>query len=133
MLLALMQNGFKHLGNLMKNESSFFTDFNCCMYKYLEEVDFQRAWDKLLDDYNLQEKKWLSSVYKIKKKWARCYMKNAFTISMRSTQLSESLNAYLKACLKPDLNIIHFFKHFERVVSDKRYHGLHWEFELREK
>ena len=39
----LMQNGIKHLGNLMKNGSNFLRDFNTCMYKYLEEFDFQGA------------------------------------------------------------------------------------------
>jgi zinc finger SWIM domain-containing protein 3 len=72
-------------------------------------------------------------LYKIKEKWAKCYMKNTMTIGMRSTQLSESVNADLKNFLKPDLDIIQFFTHFDRVVSDKRYNELHREFESRQK
>ena len=41
----------------MKNSSNFLRDFNACMNKDLEEVDFQGAWDKLLDDYNVKENK----------------------------------------------------------------------------
>ncbi|PHU13138.1 hypothetical protein BC332_20068 [Capsicum chinense] len=39
---------------------------------------------------------------------------------MRSTQLSESFNGSLKAYLKSDLDIVQFFKHFERAVDDNR-------------
>ncbi|KAL7170256.1 hypothetical protein ACSBR2_035180 [Camellia fascicularis] len=40
---------------------------------------------------------------------------------MRSTQLSESLNATLKRYLQVDHNIVQFFTHFNRIVVDKRY------------
>ncbi|KAL7200335.1 hypothetical protein ACSBR1_032292 [Camellia fascicularis] len=40
---------------------------------------------------------------------------------MRSTQLSESLNATLNRYLQADHNIVQFFTHFNRIVVDKRY------------
>ncbi|KAL7203844.1 hypothetical protein ACSBR2_016989 [Camellia fascicularis] len=40
---------------------------------------------------------------------------------MRSTQLSESLNAALKRYLQADHNIVQLFTHFNRIVVDKRY------------
>lgn len=46
-------------------------------------------------------------------------MKNVMTIGIRNTQLSENFNACLKTCLKIDMVIIQFFKHFDRVVNDK--------------
>lgn len=47
-------------------------------------------------------------------------MKNLYTLGMRSTQLSESLNNDLKEYLNSELYIIRFFGHFERVVQAKR-------------
>ncbi|KAF7824349.1 protein FAR1-RELATED SEQUENCE 5-like [Senna tora] len=35
----LMQNGIKHLGNLMKGGSHFLRDFKSCMYQYEEVLD----------------------------------------------------------------------------------------------
>ncbi|XP_055960382.1 protein FAR1-RELATED SEQUENCE 5-like [Mercurialis annua] len=52
---------------------------------------------------------------------------------VRSTQLSESLNGDLKDYLKSDLDISQFFKHFERVLEDKRYNELKAEYSSREK
>ena len=133
MFLAFDAKWYKHLGNLMKNGSNFLRDFNACMYKYLEEIDFQGAWDKLLGDHNVKKNKWLMGLYKMKEKWAKCYMKNALTIGMLSTQLIESLNTDLKTCLKPNLDIFQLFNHFDRVVSDKRYNELQCKYESRQK
>ena len=90
----------------MKGGSNFLKDFKACMYKYKEETHFETAWNFLLQDYNILENTWLKSVYKVKEKWARCYMKKAFSIAMQSTQLSESLNSNFESCLKPDLDIV---------------------------
>jgi zinc finger SWIM domain-containing protein 3 len=60
-------------------------------------------------------------------------MKDVFTLGMRSTQLSESLNSELKRHFKSDFDIIRFLKHFERVVESKRNKELHSEFESRKK
>ena len=87
----LMQNAIKHLSKFAKNGPNLLGELKLCMYKYLKEVDFQRAWDKMVEDYKLQESDWMLGLYKIKEKWAKCYMKNTMTIGMRSTQLSESV------------------------------------------
>lgn len=60
-------------------------------------------------------------------------MKDVFTLGMRSTQLSESLNNDLKDHFKSNFDIIRFFKHFERVVQGKRNTKLNSEFESRKK
>ncbi|PVH66218.1 hypothetical protein PAHAL_1G180500 [Panicum hallii] len=60
-------------------------------------------------------------------------MQDVFTLGMRSTQLSESLNSELKIHFKSDFDIIRFLKHFERVVADKRKKELDAEFESRRK
>ncbi|XP_073304612.1 protein FAR-RED ELONGATED HYPOCOTYL 3-like [Primulina huaijiensis] len=115
----LMQNGIKHLGNLMKDGSHFLTDFKRCMYGIGDETQFEEAWIVLLAQYNIHENTWLQSTYSIKEKWAACYTKKAFTLGMRSTQLSESINFDIKMCIKPDLDIMQFFKHFEQVLQNK--------------
>uniref|UniRef100_A0A7N0UF56 SWIM-type domain-containing protein n=1 Tax=Kalanchoe fedtschenkoi TaxID=63787 RepID=A0A7N0UF56_KALFE len=96
----IMLNGIRHLGNLMKGGSSFLTHFQECMYNYSSEEAFENAWLSMVSKYYVQGNKWLLSIYKIKEKWASCYMKNVHSLGMRSTQLSESCNAELKRHLK---------------------------------
>ncbi|XP_075478772.1 protein FAR1-RELATED SEQUENCE 5-like [Primulina tabacum] len=119
----LMQNGIKHLGNLMKDDSHFLTDFKRCMYGIDDKTRIEEAWIVLLAQYNIHENTWLQSTYSIKE-WADCYTKKAFTLGMRSTQLSESVNSDIKICMKPNLDIMQFFKHFEQVLEKKRYKEL---------
>jgi hypothetical protein len=75
----------------------------------------------------------LDRIYKLKEKWAGCYMKNVFTLGMKSTQLSESLNNDLKIHFKSNFDIIRLFKHFERVVQGKRNNKLDAKFDSRKK
>ncbi|KAG6424760.1 hypothetical protein SASPL_115180 [Salvia splendens] len=78
----LMQNGIKHLGNLMKEGSYFLIDFKRCMFGFEDEIKFEEAWSNLLTQYNLQDSTWLKQLYSVKAKWARCYIK-AFTIDVK--------------------------------------------------
>ena len=83
------------------------------MYDIDIEADFETSWINLINDYNVHENNWIKSVYAIKKKGVSCYMKETLTLGMRSTQISESLNAHFKSCMKSNVDIIQFFKHFE--------------------
>ncbi|GLT68236.1 hypothetical protein SLA2020_404870 [Shorea laevis] len=103
------------------------------MFEYDDEIEFENAWDKMIQKYNVGSVSWLNNIYKLKTKWARCHMKNAFTLGVRSTQLSESLNGDLKAYLKSNLSIVEFFQHFEQVIEQKRHKELEAEFNAQEK
>jgi hypothetical protein len=67
------------------------------MFEYDDEAKFEKAWEEMIQKYDVGSVNWLDNIYKLKTKWARCHMKNAFTLGVRSTQLSESINSYLKA------------------------------------
>ncbi|KAJ1699895.1 hypothetical protein LUZ63_008407 [Rhynchospora breviuscula] len=93
-----------------------------------EEAKFEEAFSELKANVK-DDNDWLSKIYKLKEKWANCYMKNALSLGMRSTQLSESINSDIKNYLNSDLDIIRFFKNFERIVDDKRHNEKCSEFE----
>ncbi|KAL9275419.1 FAR-RED ELONGATED HYPOCOTYL 3-like protein [Drosera capensis] len=117
----LMQNGIKHLGNVMKDVSPFLTDFKKLTYGCVDELQFEDDWKRLLANYDVEGNSWLERTYLLKKKWAKCYMKTAVALGMRSTQLSESLNGVMKKYMKCHLDMTSFLKQFERVVDDIRY------------
>ncbi|XP_028796853.1 protein FAR1-RELATED SEQUENCE 5-like [Neltuma alba] len=127
------QNGIKHLRNKMKGNSHILRDFNKCMFAIDDQSQFEETWASLISSYNLEDNTWVKSIYEIKEKWAWCYMKHSLTLGMRSTQISESINADIKNITNPSVDINEFFKSFERVVADKRYNEMKCEFEAREK
>ncbi|XP_065625239.1 protein FAR1-RELATED SEQUENCE 5-like isoform X2 [Quercus suber] len=129
----IMQNGIKHLGNLMKDGSSFLQVFKTCMFEFNDEIEFEKTWEDMIDTYAVHDRSWLDTIYKLKGKWAKCYMKNEFTLGIRSTQLSESLNGDLKDYLRSYLDVAEFFEHFDRVIEQKRERELQAEFNARQK
>jgi zinc finger SWIM domain-containing protein 3 len=112
-------------------EPSILSDFSACMYEYEDEATFEEAFNIVRSKASKQTL--LNSIYKVKKKWAECYMKDVFILRMRSTQLSESLNSDLKRHFKSDFDIIRFLKYFERVMEYKRKKEPQSEFESRKK
>uniref|UniRef100_A0ACD5X0B4 Uncharacterized protein n=1 Tax=Avena sativa TaxID=4498 RepID=A0ACD5X0B4_AVESA len=142
----IMQNAVKHLSPLKgeenneekgegkgedEEEESILTDFSECMYGYENKVEFEEAFDNMR--HKVHKQTWLDSIYKFKEKWAECYMRDVFSLGVRSTQLSESFNNSLKNQLKSDFHIVRFLLHFERKVEDKRKNELQSEFEARKK
>ncbi|KAL6646596.1 hypothetical protein ACP70R_015673 [Stipagrostis hirtigluma subsp. patula] len=130
----IMQNAIKHLPqprNEENEDSNILSDFSACMYEYEDKNKFEEEFKIMRTKAHKQT--WLDSIYKLKEKWAECYMKDIFTLRMRSTQLSESLNNDLKIHFKSDFDILRFFKHFERVVQGKRNNELNSEFDSRTK
>lgn len=97
------------------------------MYEFDIDVEFEEAWTNLIANYNVQENNWLKSTYASKAKLVACYMKEALTLGIQSTQLSENSNSNFKACMKLDLVIKQFLKRFEQAVEEKRKNELHCE------
>ncbi|KAI8522906.1 hypothetical protein RHMOL_Rhmol13G0033200 [Rhododendron molle] len=116
----LQQNALKHLGHLYKEDSDFGKDFSACIFEYIEEEELIQGWDALVKKYDLNENMWIKKTWGLREKWAHAYLKLSFTAGMRSTQLSESLNAKVKKYVKFDHDIVQFFTHFDRLVMEKR-------------
>ncbi|KAI8533284.1 hypothetical protein RHMOL_Rhmol11G0285600 [Rhododendron molle] len=116
----LQQNALKHLGHLYKEDSDFGKDFSACIFEYIEEEELIQGWDALVKKYDLNENMWIKKTWGLREKWAHAYLKLSFIAGMRSTQLSESLNAKVKKYVKFDHDIVQFFTHFDRLVMEKR-------------
>nr|XP_027064410.1 protein FAR1-RELATED SEQUENCE 5-like [Coffea arabica] len=129
----MRRNFMIHLGNHYKENSDLPYMFGACMYEFEEMEQFNRVWEAMVKKHNLENNEWLSGLYKIRDKWARCMMKKKWTAGMRNTQLSESLNAAIKNHLKLDHDLVQFFRHFNRVVDEKRHNELIVEYEMRQK
>lgn len=137
----IMQNAVRHVSPIKgeeddeneqgeDKESHILTDFAACMYEYEDRAIFEEAFANMRCKVHKQT--WLDSIYKVKEQWAE-FMRDVFSLGVRSTQLSESSNNSLKNHLKSDFHIVRFLKHFERTVEVKRSKELESEFEARKK
>jgi zinc finger SWIM domain-containing protein 3 len=62
-------------------ELHILTDFSACMYGYEEKAEFEEAFDNMRCKVHKQT--WLDSIYKVKKKWAECFMRYVFSLGVR--------------------------------------------------
>ena len=120
----LYQNAAKHLGGVFERFREFAKDFSRCIYDYEEEDDFYRAWNEMLEKYELQDNDWLKRMLCLEKKWALVYGRETFCADMTTTQRSESMNNAIKKYVNYQHNILRFFEHFQRLLEDRRYEEL---------
>ncbi|XP_074374818.1 protein FAR1-RELATED SEQUENCE 5-like [Apium graveolens] len=88
----MYQNEAKHLSSIFDKFKSFVKEFSSCVYDHDEVFEFTRAWDDMLEKYNLKDNEWLKNLYENKKKWALVYGRETFSADMSTTQRSESMN-----------------------------------------
>ena len=87
----------------------------------------------MLTEYNVHETDWFKRIFEARKKWAYAYVRGIWCAGLQTTQISESINSDLKDYLKSDHDLVQCFKHFERVLNDKRYKELEAEYALCQK
>ncbi|KAJ3684859.1 hypothetical protein LUZ61_014023 [Rhynchospora tenuis] len=126
------QNCVKHLSRYNKDGMNITGDFNSCMYRYEEEKEFEDAFNALKGNVDAIET-WLEIMYDSKEKWAHCFMKDAFTLGMRSTQASEDIKSNLKAYINCNVDIYRFLEHFDRVLYENRDKEIKSEYNLTSK
>ncbi|PRQ24833.1 putative transcription factor FAR family [Rosa chinensis] len=117
----IYQNAAKHLSSVFEQFKNFAEDFSSIIYDYEDVEDFLIAWKKMLEKYNLQENKWLGRLFDLKEKWALVYGRETFCADITTTQRSESMNNSIKKYVSYKYDLLRFFRHFQRLLDDRRY------------
>lgn len=58
--------------------------------------EFEDAWCKLIQTYDLSENEWLKGIYMLREKWIPAFLRTMFCARMSTTQRSESMNKFFK-------------------------------------
>jgi hypothetical protein len=66
----------------MNEHTSILLDFSTCMFEYEDKTEFDKK--NNLVRQKVSKQTWLDSIYKFKKRWTECYMKDVFILGMRS-------------------------------------------------
>ncbi|XP_051121715.1 protein FAR1-RELATED SEQUENCE 5-like isoform X2 [Andrographis paniculata] len=114
----------KHLHHVVKDYASFAGELRSCIFGHEQEEDFIQAWDAMLERHSLRQNSWLRWMFREKEKWAVAYGRNTFFIEKNGSHLVELISDRLRSYLDPEIDILHFFKHFKNVVNEQRYREL---------
>ena len=124
----IYQNAAIHLSGVFQEFREFAKDFASCIYDYEEEEEFLEGWKLMLTKYGLEDNDWLKRMFRVKEKWALAYGRHMFCADMTTTQRSESMNGVLKRYVSYQHKFLEFFKHFQRLLEDRRYEELKADF-----
>ncbi|WOG92501.1 hypothetical protein DCAR_0311770 [Daucus carota subsp. sativus] len=117
----MYQNAAKHLKGIFDKFKSFAKEFCSCVYDHDEVSEFIRAWDDMLEKYNLKDNEWLIKFYENKEKWPLVYGCETFLADMSTTQHSESMNSMVKQYISYKHDLLQFFQHFQSLLDDRCY------------
>ena len=68
-------NAIKKASSIFNGEERVTAFLSKCMKSYEEEDEFLAVWEAMFDEYNAHEHPWLNSIFQLKEKWAKPYVK----------------------------------------------------------
>ncbi|CAJ2647727.1 unnamed protein product [Trifolium pratense] len=118
----MSENAKKNLGT--RANSSFFDELTILISNVEDESDFDYNWDRMMkncfDGRPISDWTWLVQTHRNRMHWSSAWVKSHFTAGLKTTQLSESFNAFLRGFLQPDHSLVQFFSHFNVMVQRMR-------------
>ncbi|GLT53007.1 hypothetical protein SLA2020_263070 [Shorea laevis] len=90
-----------------------------CVYESQSCDEFEAGWQTLLESYNLKDNDWLRGLYNERTFWVPCYLKDVFWAGMRSTQWSESMNAFFDGYVRPSTTLKQFVDQYDNALRKK--------------
>ncbi|CAL4989585.1 unnamed protein product [Urochloa decumbens] len=106
----------EELGPVFRWNGTFSREFHYVINQMLTEDEFERAWDDLLDRYELCEHPFMIRTYKKKKMWAKPWCKDIYCARMASTQRSESANSILKKVIPRNCSMNRFVEQYKKML-----------------
>lgn len=125
----MYQNALKHLIHVTKDSDTFFKELRSCIFNHEDEEDFLKAWDVMIEKFNLQQNAWLRWTFRVRENWALIYGKNRYFIDKECNHIGENFSKRLKEHLRSDLEVLQFFKNYEISVDEVRYKELEANYE----
>ncbi|XP_059670754.1 protein FAR-RED IMPAIRED RESPONSE 1-like [Cornus florida] len=129
----LMLNAQKHIGNMSVGGKGIKSVISKLMFDIEEHDEFLQEWSLMEKEFGVENNTWLANLFRLKHVWAKAYVKNVWSASMRTTQLNKSFNSGLKQYLSRQYALPNFFKHFDTLLYDKRYTKYEAEYDLVQK
>jgi len=81
--------------------------------------EFEKAWDQLLDDFNLRDNEFMERTYNKRYRWAKPYNKDNYCAGMTSTQRSESANNMLKHHVPRNSSMNNFVQNYNNLLTSR--------------
>ncbi|KAJ3702591.1 hypothetical protein LUZ61_006296 [Rhynchospora tenuis] len=108
------------LDNRIGNDKDAGKDLRKVIYESKTESEFESKWEFTVSHYSLQDNVWLTDMFHMRHMWVPVYLNNFFWAGMRSTQRSESINAFLDKYVNSKTTLRNFVRCFDLAMSRLR-------------
>uniref|UniRef100_A0A7N0TSA9 SWIM-type domain-containing protein n=1 Tax=Kalanchoe fedtschenkoi TaxID=63787 RepID=A0A7N0TSA9_KALFE len=111
------------LGTKLCRDKDFLHKLNGIVWNGLIEPDeFDTRWEQIIDEYNLEENKWLADMYEMRSSWIPAFFRDIHMGGLlRTTSRSESENSFFNGFLHSGMNLTEFFMAFESAMDAQRH------------
>ncbi|GJR30770.1 FAR1-related sequence 5-like protein [Tanacetum coccineum] len=105
------------------DETDFKERFNKIVWNmFMEPMEFEEKWSKLIEDFGLQNHKWMKKMFNLREMWLPAYFIDSPLFGlMRTTSRSESENAFVKSFTNHGSTLVNFMMCFESAMERQRY------------
>jgi MULE transposase domain/FAR1 DNA-binding domain len=83
------------------------------VYDSLTIPDFEKGWDGVVQQYNLQSNEWLTALYDVRKQWAPVYVKEFFWAGVSAIDRGETVSSFFDGWIRPETTIKTFLEQYE--------------------
>ncbi len=111
------------VGNVLSRCSEFRTKLDSIVWTTLiEPEEFELKWKLLMEEYKLNDNKWMHDMYELRRLWIPAYFRDIQLGGlMKTTSLSESQNSFFKNYSHMYLNLVEFVLQFDSAIDCQRY------------
>ncbi|KAG2572834.1 hypothetical protein PVAP13_7KG204700 [Panicum virgatum] len=87
------------------------------VYDTITSADFEREWVEMINQYNLHDNRWLTTLFEERAKWVPAYVKDTFWAGISTVRRSERLEAFFDGYITPETTIKTFIEQFDTAMK----------------
>ncbi|ONM16712.1 protein FAR1-RELATED SEQUENCE 6 [Zea mays] len=87
------------------------------VYDTITSADFEREWAEMINQYNLHDNQWLTTLFEERAKWVPAYVKDTFWAGISTVRRSERLEAFFDGYITPETTIKTFIEQFDTAMK----------------
>ncbi|XP_077238587.1 protein FAR1-RELATED SEQUENCE 5-like isoform X2 [Tasmannia lanceolata] len=106
------------LGHIERKHHDFVGEFSKCI-NLTELNQFESSWQSLIDKYELQENRWLQTLYKTRKEWVHVYVQDVLIANVSNTQQNEIMNSIFHGYVNADTSLKAFVYQCEKSINSQ--------------
>ncbi|XP_027125469.2 protein FAR1-RELATED SEQUENCE 6-like [Coffea arabica] len=92
--------------------------FTRLVYDPFRAVDFEAAWEDMMDRHGIRHHKWLQTLYEDRKHWVPVYIKETFLAGMFPMKESERVTSPFEGYLSKDTSLKDFLNSYDQALKE---------------